>query len=123
MFFTAFVTDLVITSSVLILAALPLRRGSSQGIDGISNGEPLKLQYSDGLQTRIVTAFFIVISANTLYLLFILLNKLAALYDDAQYAATIVPAALRMAGILGLVSIFVLVIVLSWIEKKYPRLS
>lgn len=116
--YPVFFADLVITASVLILAALPLRRGSSQGIEGMSNGEPLKLQYSDGLQTRIVTAFFIVISANTLYLLFILLNKLAALYDGAQYAATIVPAALRMAGILGLVSIFVLVIVLSWIEKK-----
>ncbi len=116
--YPVFFADLVITASVLILAALPLRRGSSQGIDGISNGEPLKLQYSDSLQTRIVTAFFIVISANTLYLIFILLNKLAALYDGAQYAATVVPAALRMAGILGLVSIFVLVIVLSWIEKK-----
>lgn len=106
--------DLVILAGVLILACLPLRR-SSRACEG---GSDIKVTRNNGLQLQIITAFFVVISISTAYLIFFFLSSLEGFYDHARYTSVVIPYILKTVDVFGFVFILALIITLLWIERR-----
>lgn len=110
-----FVTNIVIFAGVLILAFLPLRRSKKP-----RGYNKLKIKKDKGLQLQIITAFFVVISVSTLYLVIFLLNNLSS-FNGFQDTSLIMQGVLKMVNLFGFVCIFVLLITLVWIEKRISK--
>lgn len=111
-----FAADIVILAGVLLLACLPLRRSKTPCGAGA-----VTVKKHEGLQLQIITAFFVVISLSTAYLIFFLFNSLAGFYGDVLYTARIITYVLKVVDIFGFVFILLLLLTLMWIEKRISR--
>lgn len=116
-----FVLNLVILAGALLLAVLPLRRSRKS-----SGDNKIDVRKNMGLQSQIITGFFLVISVSTGFLAFLLVYNLSAfnlygIYNDSEYISTLIQYAFKIVNISGFVFIFVLLLILIWIEKRISK--
>lgn len=109
--------NIVILTVTLLLAFLPMRRSGKP----CDNNKTALTTKNTGLQSQIITGFFIAISVSTTFLVLLLVYDLFSFDSDSQYISQLIQYAFKIVNIFGFAFIFVLLIVLIWIEKRITK--
>lgn len=114
------ILDAVIISFTIVLAFLPIRRSGKKDLNG-----QIRSKKSKGLQSQIITVFFLFISFSTSVfasmLSFDTFNYMNRYAGIKYYPETLLVNIFKQINICGFLFILLLMILLNWIDKRITK--